>query len=196
MLGFPPLAVWRSAHTGQRPLSTSTVLGSPPWLFEHRLATNKRRGSKAGASSPRRPPPYDAGTATECRLGVAQVQHMIHPGHRLPAGSLHSARGRDSAKTQAGPGRALAPTSQGLTSSGQSHPGRQCTVNHCARIALGGGDRGLQAQSQVRTQAQQQDQQQECGGGRFAASDSRGAACAPWSEDQEVEQSRRRSALD
>ena len=130
VVGSPPLGVWRGAHTGQRPLSTSSVLGSPPWLFEHRLATNKRRGSKAGASSPRRPPPHDAGTATGCRQGVAQAQHMTHPGPRLPAGSLHPTRGRDSAKAQAGPGRALAPTR--VQPPAGSLPRRQCTVNYCA----------------------------------------------------------------
>ena len=68
------------------------------------------------------------------QVTVAQAQHMTHPGPWLPAGSLHPTRGRDSTKAQAGPGRALAPTR--VSTSGQSHLRRQCTVNHCVRMAL------------------------------------------------------------
>ena len=55
VLGSPPLAVWRSAHTGQRCLDTSKILGSLPSLFAHRRATNKERACtlKVGDTQPR-----------------------------------------------------------------------------------------------------------------------------------------------
>ena len=111
---------------GSAPLSNLGVLGSPPWLFKHRQATNARRGNKTDAGSPRRPPPHDAGTAS-FRMGAAHEQRMTHAGSRLPAGSLHSERGKHWAKAQAEPDRALEPTrvrspAGSLTPGGSARP--------------------------------------------------------------------------
>ena len=124
------------AH-GAVPLSTSGVLGSPPWLFEKRARNQEaerqqgRRQQPEGATTAQhqnRPQSSPGTTRDQPRASVASRQPVPKSGKHL-------------ATAQAGPDRALVPA-RVQPPGGQSLPGRRCTVSHCANSTLGSGVRG------------------------------------------------------